>query len=82
MAPKAPRIRESKRIVAIALCVTLGPFGMHRLYLGTQPQVPAMYAVTLGGGLGVLTVIDLFHLVFSKDISRFKNNPKVIMWAR
>lgn len=76
------RIRESKRLVAVALCVTLGPFGMHRLYLGTTPEVAAAYTLTLGGGFGFVTVIDLFQLVFSKDISRFRNNPHFIMWKR
>jgi TM2 domain-containing membrane protein YozV len=77
-----PKPKESRRVVAVLLCATLGPFGMHRLYLGTEPQVAAAYAVTLGGGFGFVTVVDLFFLVFSKDISRFKNNPRFIMWKR
>jgi hypothetical protein len=75
-------IRESKRVVAILLCITLGPFGMHRLYLGTEPQVAAAYSVTLGGGFGFVTVVDLLYLVFSRDISRFRNNPNFIMWRK
>jgi hypothetical protein len=74
--------KESRRIVAVVLCITLGPFGMHRLYLGTEPQVPAAYTVTLGGGFGFVTIIDLLHLVFAKDISPYRNNPHFIMWKK
>lgn len=72
--------RENPRAVAIGLTVLLGPFGAHRIYLGTREAVPIFYTLTLGGGLGVLPVIDLIHLIFSKDLSRFVNNEKVIMW--
>lgn len=70
-----------KKIVAAVLCVSLGPFGMHRLYLGTTPQVAAAYSATLGG-IGVLPVIDLFAIIFTKDLSRFKNNNQVMMWRK
>lgn len=80
--PEKPfKYRESKRFVAAVLCLTLGPFGMHRLYLGTEPRVAAAYSVTLGG-VGVIPVVDLLLITFSKDISRFKNNDKVIMWGK
>lgn len=72
--------KEHPRITAAILCVALGPFGAHRLYLGTRPLVPAAYTLTLGGGLGVLPVIDLALITFTKDISRFKDNPNVFMW--
>jgi len=75
------KYRESKRFVAAVLCLTLGPFGMHRLYLGATPQVAAAYSVTLGA-IGILPVVDLLLISFSKDISRFKNNGKVIMWGK
>lgn len=72
---------ESRRFVAAVLCLTLGPFGMHRLYLGTTPAVAAAYSVTLGA-IGIVPVVDFLLITFSKDISRFKNNDKVIMWKR
>lgn len=72
--------QENPRAVAIGLTVLLGPFGAHRIYLGTRETVPIFYTLTLGGGLGVLPVVDLIHLIFSKDLSRFVNNEKVIMW--
>lgn len=74
--------KPKRRLVAALLCLTLGPFGMHRLYLGTKPQVAAAYTLTLGGGCGLITVVDLFHIVFSPDISRFKNNDQFIMWKK
>lgn len=73
--------RKSKRFTAALLCLTLGPFGMHRLYLGTSPNVAAAYSVTLGG-IGLVPVIDLLLITFSKDLERFKNNDRVIMWGK
>lgn len=79
---KSPiKYRESKRFMAAFLCLTLGPFGMHRLYLGSTPQVAAAYSVTLGA-VGIVPVVDLLLITFSKDISRFKNNERVIMWGK
>ncbi|HYG51644.1 MAG TPA: TM2 domain-containing protein [Flavobacteriales bacterium] len=80
--PVNQNVKPKRRIVAAFLCITLGPFGMHRLYLGTKPRVAAAYTLTLGGGLGLIPLIDLFHIVFSKDISRFKDNDQFIMWAQ
>jgi TM2 domain-containing membrane protein YozV len=68
------------RLTAIVLDVTLGVFGMHRLYLGTDVKVPVFYTLTLGGGM-VLWVVDLGFLIFSDDLSRFKDNPNVFMWT-
>lgn len=74
--------QENPKVVASIICVAVGPFGAHRLYLGTDERVPIFYTLTLGGGLGVLPVVDLMHIVFTKDIDRFRNNPKVIMWMK
>jgi hypothetical protein len=71
---------ENHRAVAIGLAVVLGPFGAHRLYLGTTPLVAAVYGLTLGG-FGVLVLIDLVNLIAAKDIDRFKSNDKVLMWV-
>lgn len=72
---------DHKKIVAALLCVSLGPFGMHRLYLGTTPHVAAAYSATLGG-IGILPLVDLFAIIFTKDLSRFKNNNRVMMWRK
>lgn len=76
---KAAYRSENPRLVAIALNITLGMFGMHRLYLGTDVKVPIFYTVTLGGGL-VLWVADLVLLVSSKEIEPFMDNPNFFMW--
>lgn len=76
------KVKPKRRLIAAFLCVTLGPFGMHRLYLGTEPRVAAAYTLTLGGGIGLVPVIDLFQIVFSRDISRFKDNDKFLMWTK
>ena len=70
-----------KKLTAAILCITLGTFGVHRLYLGTKPYVPAVYVGTLGGGIGILPFIDFIVIAFCKDISRYQNNNKVFMWA-
>jgi hypothetical protein len=73
---------ENPRVVASVLCIAVGPFGGHRLYLGTDEKVPVAYTLTLGGGLGILPIIDLGHIIFSKDLSKYRGNKKVIMWLQ
>lgn len=70
---------ENPRLVAIALDLTLGLFGMHRLYLGTNVKVPVAYTLTFGGG-GLLWLVDLVLLISSPDIESYKNNPHLFMW--
>jgi TM2 domain-containing membrane protein YozV len=70
---------ENIRLTAIALNVTLGVFGMHRLYLGTDVKVPVFYTLTIGGGM-VLWLVDLGFLIFEEDISRFYDHPGLFMW--
>lgn len=77
-----PRKTENRKLVAAVLAITLGPFGGHRLYLGTKPAVPMVYVATLGGGFFILPLIDLGHILFSKDLSRFENNSSVFMWRK
>jgi len=71
--------RENARLVAIALDLGLGLFGMHRLYLGTDVRVPIAYTLTFGGD-GVLWLVDLALLIASRDIESYKNNPHFFMW--
>ena len=70
-----------KRGKAILFTIFTGLFGGHRIYLGTHQRTPILYSVTLGG-LGILPLIDLVHIIFTKDLSRFENVPKIIMWGR
>ena len=76
---QASKHHENPRIVAIALDLTLGLFGMHRLYLGTDVRVPVAYSLTFGGG-GILWLVDLALLIGSPDIESYKNNPHFFMW--
>lgn len=78
----AEDVAGKNKATTIVLTLLTGPLGGHRLYLGTKPIVPIVYAITLGGGVGVLPFIDLIVICFSKDISRFENNDKIFMWAK
>lgn len=72
--------KGNEKLEASLLAITLGAFGVHRLYLGTKPIVPVFYCLTLGGGFYLLTLIDVGVIVFSKDLEKFKNNDKIVMW--
>ena len=81
-APSDPLVpRENQRLVAASLALFLGPFGAHRLYFGTTAKVPIIYGITFGG-FGILAVIDLGHILFTKDLSRYRDCDRVFMWAR
>jgi TM2 domain-containing membrane protein YozV len=71
-----------RKVKAALLAVLLGHFGVHRIYLGTSPNVPVVYSVTLGGGLGILPLIDLIAILKSKDLDEFKDSKKVFMWQK
>lgn len=77
---KKRKTEEHSKVVAATLDVTLGLFGVHRLYLGTSPQIPVIYALTLGGG-GFLVLTDLGVILFTKDLEQYADDPHVIMWA-
>lgn len=75
---------DKKRLVAalLAFPVPFGILGLHRIYLGSEPYIPVVYIFTLGGGCGILPLIDFFEIIFSsdEDFEKFQNNPKVFMW--
>lgn len=83
---KAPNLSNSnyevknKKLKAIILGIALGHFGVHRIYLGTKAIVPVAYSITLGGGFGILPLVDVITLISTKDISKYENNDKIIMW--
>jgi len=72
--------QEKPKLTAITLAVFLGAFGVHRLYLGTHPKVPVIYTLTLGGGFGILPLTDIAAIITAKDLEKYKNNEKVVMW--
>ena len=71
---------KHSKLVAAGLNVSLGLFGVHRLYLGTSPNIPVIYTFTLGGG-GFLMLTDLGVIIFTKDLEQYAGSPKVIMWS-
>ena len=73
-------IRENRKLTAVLLTVTLGMLGVHRLYLGTKPWVPAVYLLTFGGGFFILPLIDLIAILSNKDLGKFENNSRIFMW--
>ena len=80
--PVKQRYFGKGRVTAVVLTLLSGPIGGHRIYLGTHPKVPFIYAVTLGGGLGILPVIDLGMILFKKDLDKLLNNPNVFLWMK
>ncbi|MES2627758.1 MAG: hypothetical protein V4616_02205 [Bacteroidota bacterium] len=68
------------RLSAVLLTVLTGPIAGQRIYLGTNAKVPFIYAITLGGGLGILPLIDLGFILFTKDLGKLLNNPNVFIW--
>jgi len=76
-----PQKVKFKRGKAIIFTILTGLLGGHRIYLGTHQRVPIIYAVTFGG-FGILPFIDLLNIIFTKDLSKFENNSKVIMWGK
>ena len=72
---------QHNKWIAAGLDLSLGLFGVHRLYLGTKPYVPVMYTLTLGGG-GILILTDLGLILFSKDIETYSNSEHVFMWRK
>lgn len=77
---KSPDNFFKDKVSTVCIILLTGPLGGHRLYLGTKPIVPVVYAVTLGGGIGILPVIDMFVVIFTKDLNRYIDNDKIIMW--
>ena len=78
---KVSKSKPKSKAIAVTLAVTLGVFGVHRLYLGTSTKVPIIYTLTLGGGFGVLVVSDIIAIIATKDLEDYAPEPKVFMWA-
>ncbi|MFO7878427.1 MAG: NINE protein [Bacteroidota bacterium] len=74
------QMKKRSKLIAIAADILTGPLGGHRIYLGTEPWVPVVYALTLGGGMGFLPLADLFVIIFTPDLNRYTDNSQFIMW--
>jgi TM2 domain-containing membrane protein YozV len=73
---------EPTPVVGWVLCFFLGGLGIHRLYLGTATLTFIGYLCT-GGGFGILALGDCVVLligVLNDDISKYVDNPALIMW--
>tara|TARA_B100001109_G_scaffold255892_1_gene262560 strand:- start:1654 stop:2034 length:381 start_codon:yes stop_codon:yes gene_type:complete len=73
---------KNQRLKAALLSIFLGHFGVHRIYLGTTPNVPVVYSLTLGGGLGLLPLADFVAILSTKDLDRYKDSKQVFMWLK
>jgi len=71
---------KNRRLKAILFTLLTGPLGGHRIYLGTHQRTPVIYSLTLGG-FGILPLIDLVHIIFTKDLTIYDNKPQIIMWG-
>lgn len=74
--------QNTNKFTASVLTITLGVFGVHRLYLGTETKIPVLYTATLGGGLGIVPLVDLIFILASKDLERFENDNRFFMWGK
>ena len=70
------------KATAVALAVTLGVFGVHRMYLGTSPRIPITYTLTLGGGFFILPAIDIVYILMAKTPDQLTNNNSIFMWNK
>ena len=70
-----------KRGKAIIFTVLTGLLGGHRIYLGTHHRTPIIYSITLGG-LGILPLVDLVNIIFTKDLKKFEDKSQIIMWGK
>ena len=74
-------IIRRKKAIAIGLAITLGPFGMHRLYLGTNDKIPVIYSITLGA-FGALALADIIAILITRDVEQYIDNQNIIMWMK
>jgi len=68
-------------LIAILLDIFVGPLGVHRFYLGTEPLTGIAYILTCGGIFGLVPLVDLIILAVNfDDISPYIDNPRFFMW--
>lgn len=74
---------KSKKLIAALLAFPFpcGIVGLHRIYLGCSPHVPVVYIATVGGGFGLLPLIDFILLLRSGSLEPYINNGRVFMWS-
>ena len=75
--PEGLRHTEKRILPALLLCLLLGPFGVHRFYVG-KVGTGLLQLVTLGG-LGVWAVIDFVLIVVGSF--RDKSGNRITEWT-
>lgn len=70
-----------RRGKAILFTIFTGFLGGHRIYFGSHHRTPIIYSLTFGG-LGLLPLIDLIHIIFTKDLSKYQDKSQIIMWGK
>lgn len=68
---------------AFAICWVVGPFGIHRHYLGTKSSMWAIYTFTCGGIFGIVPMVDWVVLLIgaaNNNIRPYVNNKNFFMW--
>jgi len=75
------QVKRRTKEGAILMAILTGPIGGHRLYLGCDTYIPIFYALTLGGGLGILPLIDIIAIASTKDLSAYENKGSILMWS-
>ncbi|WP_025099600.1 TM2 domain-containing protein [Burkholderia sp. A1] len=68
---------EKKLLTLVLLCFFLGPFGVHRFYLGRNKT--GILMLLTYGGLGVWSVIDLAMLMLGKF--KDKQGKPISRWS-
>jgi len=72
-------------LVAWILCWVVGPFGIHRHYLGTKGSMWAIYTFTACGIFGIVPTVDWFVLlidgIVNENIEKYVDNEKFFMWS-
>jgi hypothetical protein len=74
-------IIQKSKLEAIACWILGVGVGLHRIYLGSKPILPVFYALTLGGVMGIIPIIDLIVIISTKDIRKYVKNNQILMWA-
>jgi TM2 domain-containing membrane protein YozV len=69
-------VSNRSRLVALLLCIFLGPFGAHRFYVG-KIGTGVLMLLTIGG-LGIWALID--HILIATGTLRDKEGRRVYRW--
>lgn len=60
------------RLTTLLLCLFLGIFGAHRIYVG-KIWTGLLMLLSIGGGLGIWTLIDLIMIICNTFTDKNKN---------